>query len=526
MIRKSIVLTLMSLATLMPANAQFAQAPAFPGAEGYGRYTTGGRGGKVYHVTTLEDNIEQPSDGMLRYYIQKKKGPRIIVFDVAGTIELKGELKINKGSISILGQTAPGKGICLKNYTLTIGSADNVIIRFIRCRVGDIVDADAMSASHHDLDKYGLDGTHRRIIIDHCSMSWSTDEVGSFYGNRDFTLQWCILSESLRASANKNAVHGYGGIWGGERASFHHNLLADNDSRMPRFDHGYVSTLAGPLDCVNNVIYNWGGNSAYGGEQLPDKEPKKINLCYNYYKPGPATQEKVTTRIFNPTTFCKNCCKENGALCVPAQIYINGNFMEGSEEVTKDNTNIKAIKIDKKGDLTYEEWKAKCVAPEPFKSDEPRWNYPIISLDKDPQRLFDKIIDYAGCSLDRDVIDKRVTSTARKGSSGVEGSNGSEGGLIDSADDAGGWPTLKGGKPQTDSDGDGMPDKWEKAHGLNPNVDDSGSFTLDPKQFYTNLEVYANSLVEDIVKACRANCEETFEEYYPDLTEAKKNAKK
>jgi hypothetical protein len=294
---------------------------------------------------------------------------------------------------------------------------------------------------------------------------------------------------------------------------------------MPRFDHGYVSTLAGPLDCVNNVIYNWGGNSTYGGEQLPGKEPKKINLCHNYYKPGPATQEKAMTRFFNPTTFCKNCCKENGALCVPAQIYIKDNFMEGSEEVTKDNTSIKAIKMDKKGDLTYDEWKAKCVAPEPFTSDEARWKYPIISLDKDPQRLFNKVLDYAGCSLDRDVIDKRVTSTARKGSFDVEGSNGSEGGLIDSADDAGGWPTLKG-KPQVDTDGDGMPDKWEKAHGLNPNVDDAGTFKLDPRQYYTNLEVYANSLVEDIVKAGRENCEETFEEYYPDLTEAGKNAKK
>ena len=132
MIRKTIVMALLSFAALLPADAQFAQAPAFPGAEGYGRYTTGGRGGKVYHVTTLEDNIEHPTEGMLRYYISKKKGPRMIVFDVAGTIELKGVLKINKGSVTILGQTAPGKGICLKNYTLAIGSADNVIIRCLR----------------------------------------------------------------------------------------------------------------------------------------------------------------------------------------------------------------------------------------------------------------------------------------------------------------------------------------------------------------------------------------------------------
>jgi hypothetical protein len=231
------------------------------------------------------------------------------------------------------------------------------------------------------------------------------------------------------------------------------------------------------------------------------------------------------TRFFNPTTFCKNCCKEDGTRCVPAQIYIKDNFMEGSEEVTKDNTSVKAIKMDKKGELTYDEWKAKCVSPEPFTADEARWEYPTVSLDKDPQRLFNKVLDYAGCSFDRDAIDKRVTASARKGASRLEGSNGSEGGLIDSADDAGGWPTLKG-KPQLDTDGDGMPDKWEKAHGLNPNVDDAGTFKLDPRQYYTNLEVYANSLVEDIVKAGRAECEETFEEYYPDLTEARNNAKK
>ena len=505
---------------------------AFPGAEGYGKYAIGGRGGTVYHVTNLEDNGDDasPIEGSFRYGIKKVSGPRTIVFDVSGEIHLKSRLTCGDKYVTIAGQTAPGAGIMLRGAPF--GMASDGITRFIRNRRGHISDEDP--------DNIGLDGLgmagNDHSIMDHCSISWTIDEAFSSRGGKSLTLQHTLISEALNVAGHPNysdgKAHGFaatigGGEMGGICGSYHHNLLAHCEGRNWSISGGLdgAGYYDGHHDVYNNVVYNWGGNSAYGGEQLPGKEPKKINLRYNYYKPGPATQEKAMTRFFNPTTFCKNCCKEDGTRCVPAQIYIKDNFMEGSEEVTKDNTSVKAIKMDKKGDLTYDEWKAKCVSPEPFTSDEARWSYPIISLDKDPQRLFNKVLDYAGCSFDRDAIDKRVTATARRGSGGVEGSNGSEGGLIDSADDAGGWPTLKG-KPQIDTDNDGIPDKWEKAHGLNPNVDDSGSFKLDPRQYYTNLEVYANSLVEDIMKAGRDQCEETFEEYYPDRTEAKKNAKK
>ncbi len=513
--KKLILNAMLLLSGVMTAQAQFASAPAFPGAEGYARYTTGGRTGTVYHVTTLEDDAANPREGMLRYYIQKKKGPRIIVFDVAGTIELQDMLKINKGDISILGQTAPGEGITLKNYTLVIG-ADNVIIRFLRCRMGDSVDADAMSASHHDLDKLGNDGTRKNIIIDHCSMSWSTDEVGSFYGNKDFTLQWCILSESLRANAAKGTLHGYGGIWGGERASFHHNLMANNDSRMPRLDHGFVSSLAGPVDCVNNVIYNWGNNSAYGGENNEGADAKKFNFINNYYKPGPATLQKSRSRLLNPTTACSRCTGD----AVPGTFYLNGNVMEGSSEVTEDNYCQTAIKLDKNSPLTYEEWKEKCTSATKFVTDVEYFQYPLISQQK-ADIAFDKVVDFAGSSLVRDEIDVRVAKETKAGTSSLVGSNGSEGGLIDAAEDAGGWPELKG-KLKKDTDGDGIPDAWEKKFGLDPNVDDASRFTLDERKYYSNLEVYANHIVEHIIKAQRAEAGETFEEYYPELKPSKK----
>lgn len=533
-------LTTLLMVLLIPniSQAQFNSAPAFPGAEGYGRYTTGGRGGTVYHVTTLEDYCDntdysstQTKDseisGSLRSAV-KKSGARIIVFDVAGTIELKAPLKIANDNITILGQTAPGNGICLKNYTVSI-NANNVIIRYIRCRLGSdgrryYSSGDALSGSDQIVEDDAMNAYHKtgsevsNIIIDHCSISWSVDECGSFYGNKDFTLQWCMLTESLKNAGHTKGAHGYGGIWGGERASFHHNLIADHDSRNPRFDHGYVSTLAGPVDYTNNVLYNWGGNSAYGGENKSGETSKKFNMINNYYRYGGATSDK--DRLLNPTTYCSNCNSSNAAGVVPGTFYISGNYMYGSSTVTNDNTCSSAIVMDSKG-LSYSNWLSGYVSSTKFQATTQDFgSYNNISI-QSAETSYNKVLDYAGASYSRDATDTRVCNDAKNGTTsyttGAAGSNGATGGLIDQPTDVGGYPTLTGTKA-TDTDNDGIPDEWETKYGLDNSTDNSATYTLDSKGYYTDLEVYANSLVEKITKAERADATETFEEYYPTLT--------
>ena len=527
----------MALAMMMsePAMAQFTSAPAFPGAEGYGRYTTGGRGGKVIHVTRLDDYIDNTDYsetktkddrkqfvGTLRYALSEK-GPRIVVFDVAGTIELKCPLRIKENDVTILGQTAPGDGICLKNYTMGI-NANNVIVRYIRCRMGDegkrywkgeeklsnpAFEDDAMNSYHKDGQEC------QNIIIDHCSLSWCVDECGTFYGNKEFTLQWCILSESLRMSVHDKGAHGYGGIWGGSQATFHHNLLADHDSRNPRFDHGYVNSLAGPVDYINNVVYNWGSNSSYGGETFPDAEVKKFNMVNNYYKAGPATKPNVKSRLLNPTGYCTNCNKAKPADVKPGQFYLKGNVAEGFPLVTKNNYSTAAIAFDKKNGVPpiakmYELFAHGEAA---FPALDGKFNYNTVST-QTAEKAFEKVLAYAGASLKRDAVDERVTSEAKSGTYKYEGSHGSTGGMIDTPNDVGGWPVLKG-TAEMDTDKDGIPDSWEKAHGLDPKVDNAATFTLDKKGYYTDLEVYANYLVQETTKAERADAGATFEEYYP-----------
>lgn len=434
--------------------------PAFPTAEGHGKYTTGGRGGKVIYVTNLNDS----GTGSLRAAVTTS-GPRIVVFKVSGTIALQSRLSINRDDITIAGQTAPGDGICLKNYSVEI-SANNVIVRYLRFRMGDEMQT----------EDDAFKGRNRsNIIIDHCSMSWGTDECASFYDNTNFTMQWCVLSESLRNSVHEKGQHGYGGIWGGKGATFHHNLLAHHDSRNPRFNGSRYSNQADLelVDFRNNVLYNWGGNSGYAGEG------GRYNMVNNYYKPGPATKSGVRDRIFEPYA-------DNGGNSQAAGIwgtfYVDGNYMNESTTVTNDN------------------WQGIDPNPSSKSKDELKSSTPFEAQNMPTdasQDAYTKVLNYVGACLVRDNVDARIVEEVTNGTYTYTGSNGSTNGLIDSQADVNGWPTYNSTEAPTDTDGDGMPDDWETSNGLNSNdATDGTTYTLS--DMYTNVEVYLNSIVEHI----------------------------
>lgn len=518
------VLIIICLAVLtLNVSAQFSATPAFPGAEGYGRYTQGARGGDdpvVLHVTSLNDGTEEDK-GTLRWALAQKY-PRIIVFDVSGTIYLSQKITISgqQGWVTILGQTAPGDGICVAYHPIHV-EAENVIIRYMRFRLGDT------SLTEEDAINGCPQSSKSNIIIDHCSMSWSVDECASFYNLRQFTLQWCMLSESLRISVHDKGSHGYGGIWGGNTVSFHHNLLADHDSRNIRFDHDYVSTLKGPVDYINNVVYNWGGNSSYGGESANSSgNSKKINMIANYYKPGAASSH--TSRLLQLTHSCSNCLSKYEGPVRPGVFYLEGNVVENATAVNTDNW--KGVE-DYGDEATLAAAKATAYQNTTMKEyDLSMGGRNLMSLHSAAE-AFNKVVDYAGCSYKRDAVDTRIATETRNGTYGTygkysgtqTGQMGSKCGLIDTQEDVGGWPALSDTGALTDSDSDGMPDVWEDANGLDKNnAADAVTTSICDKDAnnvhgvkYTNVEVYANSLVEAQVKAQRADAQSTFEEYYP-----------
>lgn len=415
---------------------------AFPGAEGFGKYTTGGRGGQVVYVTNLNDDGE----GSLRDAIQKK-GPRTIVFAVSGTIALERPLDINNGNVTIAGQTAPGQGITIRNYQVSI-KADNVILRYLRFRLGDTTAQEA--------DALGANSRNSSIIIDHCSMSWATDECASFYRGKNFTLQWSIISESLNNSVHHKGAHGYGGIWGGEGATFHHNLIASHNSRMPRFSGSSTTPNSEHelVDFRNNVIFNWMNNNIYGGEK------GKYNVADNYFKAGPATGKSRRNRIVNPSQ-------------PYGRFYVAGNYVDGFPEITKDN------------------WAGgvQCNHPDSAKVAQA---YTVVAIPSNTaQQAYEQVLAFAGASHVRDAVDARIVNEVKNGNP-VNGKN--KNGIIDSQTEVGGWPELKTTAAPKDTDQDGMSDAWELKYKLNPNsADDAAKYTLDKQ--YTNLEVYLNSLV-------------------------------
>jgi len=524
---KKIVLSLLMAVVGITATAQ---VPAFPGAEGYGRYVTGGRGTStnatnVYHVTNLQDNTSGSIAGSLRWAL-KQSGPRTIVFDVGGIIELKTDLTI-PANTTIAGQTAPLPGITLRYYTVRpVGN--NVIVRFIRIRRGEEKDIND-----------GADATWAKeltnVIFDHCSFSWSIDEVASYYDNCNFTMQWCTIGEALANPGHTKGEHSYGGIWGGKGASFHHNMIIHVQNRAPRLNGarygwtGYDKTkypggtiMAEQVDLRNNLMYNWGtGNGAYGGMG------GYHNIVNNYYKAGPATAN--TKRVFQ-CGHTTGTSTDQGSAIDPQKKGIYGHFYISGNYVTAAGSN--AANYDWKGVIVDD---AGGTIPDTIKLSSPISTFVNADVTTHTaENAYLKILSYGGASLYRDNVDKRYMSEAKNGTTTYTGSATKTGegktvthhpGIIDFVKDQGTYSIGIGTRPNDfDTDKDGIPDAWEDVNGLDKkDASDATIITLDAvanggKGWYTNLEVYLSSLVQDIMQQENMDAESAVDEYYPAFT--------
>lgn len=423
--------------------------PAFPGAEGFGAESLGGRGGAVLFVTNLRDS----GPGSFRAAVEAD-GPRIVIFRTSGTITLGSRLAITKPYITIAGQTAPGDGICLRDYGLLI-AADEVIVRHIRCRPGDNTgsEVDALSIS-----------SGRNIIVDHCSASWSVDETLSASTSGQLgnvTVQWCMITESLNNSAHHKGAHGYGSLirggWG-NGYTFHHNLYAHHRARLPR-PGNYNDRTRDPdgfvLDFRNNVIYNWGGSAAgYNADGSNGVDSiTRMNFVGNYYRQGPDSRGRLA---FAEST-------------ASAQAYFSDNMMDGSRP--DDPWSLVSFT-----GFDEEELKAYRL-PDPV-------SVPPVTTD-DAGTAYTRVLADAGATQPtRDAVDLRIAAEVSTGT----------GHIIDDEAEVGGWPALRVRRPPRDMDWDGLPDAWERRHGLDVN-DPADAGRIDPTtQGYTYLEVYINNL--------------------------------
>lgn len=423
----------LSLAGTLPVAA----LPAFPGAEGFGAATPGGRGGRVLFVTTLAD----AGPGSLRAACEAE-GPRIVVFRVAGTIALRRPIVVRHPFLTLAGQSAPGDGVCLRDDSFTIETHD-VVVRYLRSRLGDV------SAKQTDCIDFG--GGAKNSILDHCSATWSIDEALSLTGDvSNVTIQWCLIGEALRASKHQKGSHGYGSL---SRAngpvSWHHNLWAHNDARNPRLGDNYGRPPFPRFDVRNNVIYNFGA-TASGLTQ----GRLEINYVANFLKPGPSSSARTPITVGAPSML---------------RFFIRDNFLEGNVDLSADNARFfSSTEIN--GNRQVE------LLEMPFEA-------PLVTT-LSAREAFAAVLDDVGASRPaRDAVDARIVESARRGT----------GSIINSQSEVGGWPVLRTAEAPADADRDGMPDDWEVVRGLDPREATDGAKDRDGDG-YTNVEEYLHSL--------------------------------
>lgn len=411
---------------------------AFPAAEGYGRYATGGRGGRVIEVTNLNDS----GSGSLRDAIGQS-GARTIMFRVSGTIEMNSDMEISNSNITIAGQTAPGDGICLKDFKFVI-AADDVIVRHLRLRRGrESGDSD---------DTLSIEGGAENVVVDHCSISWGCDEtLNTWHGSSNITVQWCIISEGLHHNN-----HGFAASIGGVNATYHHLLIAHCPGRNPSLagnnEHQTIN-----LDFRNCVIFNFGYRTI-------DGKPTSVNIVNNYFKPGPNSTVDYFASIDKPGVYEK----------IPTTSwYVAGNTWEGNEAITDDNH-------------------AGCTGATDWLVDTPNPFAPVNT--ETAEDAYQSVLEYAGATLPRrDSVDTRIIQEVSTGQTTYGD------GVVNDPSDVGGWPQLISSPAPEDTDHDGMPNQWEIEHNLDPSNQNDANGTDLSAVGYTNLEMYLNELAGDSV---------------------------
>lgn len=484
---------------------------AFPTARGFGKYVSGGRGGKVVEVTNLEDDPANPSEGSLRWALTVAgKENATIVFRVSGIITLnenaqkKREIRAKLINVTIAGQTAPGDGVMIRGGKLNFGGSNNLIIRNLRFRVGNKGlpknegESDDAWRKRNFIEggAIGIENA-KNIIIDHCCFGWSAEEIMTMYDNNFTTVQWCIVHDGLYNAGHSKGARGYGSQWGGAPATFHHNLLANNDSRSPRINGASNASQDRNvfLEYMNNVNFNWGRqNSCYGGEnEAGSLSSHECNFVGNYYKPGPARPAN------NSSYFVEMSAARSGkTLNGPSIWYIAGNVMEGRTSATADNWTA----INNRTGYSISEMMATSLIypsaeytrlPASVIDDYDKYRTPTETAEQAYQHVIAKV-----GTINRDVVERRVIEDVTTGSPKYKGNSANKQGIIDSPDDADGWPVYAAATPVTDNDHDGMADDWELTNGFDPaNPDDRN--VIASAEGYTALEIYLNSLMGETI---------------------------